>query len=286
MVTHFPRPRRIGVHRRPSAVPLTFDLERLRFHFRAVQPVAFKRGSPANMLRGALGKALHKTAAKDYARIFAPKSKSGPSGIADAPRPFVFRAAHLDGVRVAPGEPFQFDMHLFDRKPDAAPRMIEAFAHLGRATLESVDQETVAIELNGAPERVARVRVRFVTPTELKADQRLIGRPEFPVLFGRLRDRISTLRALYGGGPLDIDFSAMGERAARVLLVRSQISWIEAERRSGSTGQTHPLGGFIGEAEYQGDLGEFVPYLRAGQWTGVGRQTVWGKGEICFDVGC
>jgi len=32
--------------------------------------------------------------------------------------------------------------------------------------------------------------------------------------------------------------------------------------------------------EYEGDLTEFVPYLRAARWTGVGRQTAWGKGAI------
>jgi hypothetical protein len=36
----------------------------------------------------------------------------------------------------------------------------------------------------------------------------------------------------------------------------------------------------VGEAEYEGELGEFVPYLKAGKWVGVGRQTVWGKGEV------
>jgi len=40
------------------------------------------------------------------------------------------------------------------------------------------------------------------------------------------------------------------------------------------------LGGFVGEVEYQGELGEFVVYLRLGKWVGVGRQTVWGKGEM------
>ena len=42
----------------------------------------------------------------------------------------------------------------------------------------------------------------------------------------------------------------------------------------------HSIGGFVGEAEYEGDLAEFVPYLRVAKWTGVGRQTVWGKGEV------
>ena len=40
----------------------------------------------------------------------------------------------------------------------------------------------------------------------------------------------------------------------------------------------------MGEGEYVGELGEFVPYWRAGKWVGVGRQTVWGKGEISVEV--
>jgi CRISPR/Cas system endoribonuclease Cas6 (RAMP superfamily) len=137
-----------------------------------------------------------------------------------------------------------------------------------------------AVDLSEAPERVERVRVRFVTPTEVKTGQRLAARPEFPILFGRLRDRISTLRAIYGSGPLEIDFRGMGERAAAVRMTRCELQWHEVERRSSRTGQRHPLGGFVGEAEYEGELGEFVAYLRLGKWVGVGRQTVWGKGEI------
>ncbi|MGB9605238.1 MAG: CRISPR system precrRNA processing endoribonuclease RAMP protein Cas6, partial [Bryobacteraceae bacterium] len=41
---------------------------------------------------------------------------------------------------------------------------------------------------------------------------------------------------------------------------------------------------FTGEVEYEGDVAEFVPYLEAAQWTGVGRQTVWGKGELAVTV--
>jgi hypothetical protein len=35
--------------------------------------------------------------------------------------------------------------------------------------------------------------------------------------------------------------------------------------------------------EYEGELTPFLPFLRAGEWAGVGRQTVWGKGF--FSVG-
>ena len=127
---------------------------------------------------------------------------------------------------------------------------------------------------------VVRVKVEFLTPTELKSGGAVVHEPEFAVLFSRARDRIHTLRQLYGGGPLEIDFAAMGERARYVKLVRHEIACEKYARRSGRTGQTHPLAGFIGWAEYEGDVGEFLPYLRVAFWTGVGRQTTWGKGHI------
>ena len=34
----------------------------------------------------------------------------------------------------------------------------------------------------------------------------------------------------------------------------------------------------MGEVTYEGEIAEFMPYLRAARWVGVGRQTVWGKG--------
>ena len=266
---------------------MTFELIRLRLNFRAAGSLYFPPGKAGNTLRGGFGMILRETAATEYAGIFAPKASAGPSGLADPPRPFVIRAAQLDGRTIAPGAAFHFDVHLYDSTADRRPLFVAAFARLAQkglgpgrthAELTSVDQENIAINLDGPPEHAAHIRVQFVTPTELKG----ADRPEFPILFARLRDRISTLRALYGPGPLDIDFRAMGERAAAVRLARCELTWHDIERRSSRTGQVHPLSGFTGEAEYDGDLGEFLPYLRAGQWTGVGRQTVWGKGEICF----
>jgi hypothetical protein len=287
---------------------MTFELIRLRFHFRAAGSLCFPPGKAGNTLRGAFGILLRQTAgAPDYARIFEPKAVgAGPSGLADSPRPFVIRAAHLDGQTIPPGAAFHFDVHLFDTHADRRPLFAAAFARLaaeglgpgrGRAELISVDQQDVAIALDGPPDPASRIQVQFITPTELKSrdlpsrdlpSRDLPSRDrqgaEFGILFARLRDRISTLRALYGPGPLDIDFRGMGERAAQVRLSRCDLTWHATERRSSRTGQTHPLGGFTGQAEYDGDLGEFLPYLRAGQWTGVGRQTVWGKGEICFQL--
>ena len=102
------------------------------------------------------------------------------------------------------------------------------------------------------------MRVKFLRPRSLKAAER----PEFGVLFARIRDRVSTLRALYGDGPLEIDFKAIGDEPG-VQMKRCEIEQVNGERRSGRTGQRHSLGGFIGVAEYEGDLTEFVPLSRS-----------------------
>lgn len=308
---------------------MTFEFYRFRFHFRSAGALSFPPYKSGNIVRGAFGAIFRKLvcipgcsdaktcevrATCPYARVFEPQAArgEGPSGLADWPRPFAFRAAHLDGRSISPGESFHFDVHIFDVRDPALPYFVLAFAQLareglgpgrGRADLTSVDQldlhnATVAqvfegeqfqmrelaapniVDLSEAPERVDRLRVRFVTPTELKVGHQLADRPEFGILFGRLRDRISTLRALYGAGPLEIDFRAMGERAAAVRMTRCELQRTEVDRLSSRTGQRHPLGGFVGEVEYEGGVGEFLAYLRLGEWVGVGRQTVWGKGEM------
>ena len=275
--------------------------------FRACERVYFPAGKSSNVLRGAFGLLFQKVAcapqcpgAKEcelrascpYARMFEPSAIGpGPSGFADWPRPFVFRATHLDGRTVLPGEPFWFDLNLFDLRGSAVAYLKLAFAQLGthglgpgrgRAELVEVrgDEAPLELSLDAIAEPVRQVRVRFLTPTELKSAQGLTDRPEFAVLAGRIRDRVSQLRALYGEGPLDLDFRGFGERAALVRMTRCELRQVEIDRRSSRTGQVHSLGGFVGEAEYEGELSEFVPWLRAAKWTGVGRQTVWGKGAL------
>ncbi len=306
----------------------SFAFYAFRFRFRAEESLWFPPGKAGNIVRGAFGTIFRKLACVPecsdvrtcpvretcpYARIFEPiASGRTPSGLADPPRPFVFRAAHLDGRELASGEPFHFDVHIFELRVPTLAYFALAFAQLAReglgpgrrrAELVGVDQlaadrsapvevfdgssftlgealPPIELDLGPRPAPVRRVRVRFVTPTELKEGGEPATQPEFRILFARIRDRLSTLRALYGPGPLEIDFRGMGERAGGVRLVRSALHWAQTTRRSGRTGQCHPLGGFTGEAIYEGELAEFLPYLEAAQWTGVGRQTVWGKGEL------
>jgi hypothetical protein len=261
----------------PDDASLVFELFPLRFRFASTKLREF---SP-NAVRGALGSALKKNDPAVYGRYFAPKRQtpgpngptgSGelarPSGFADPPRPFVLR------VR----ESCQAGLNIFSPDRAVAAAFQRAMAELGE--IESIDGASLLrIDLAPPARAINRLRVRFVTPTELKG----ADRPEFGILLSRIRDRISTLRALWGPGPLALDFKTFGERAARVRMSRCDLEYVAAWRMSRATGQRHSLGGFTGIAEYEareGDLAEFLPYLEAARWTGAGRQTVWGKGEL------
>jgi CRISPR/Cas system endoribonuclease Cas6 (RAMP superfamily) len=259
---------------------LNFRLYPLRLTYRARATLSFPAGTAGNRLRGMLGAILHKLG---HASMFAPSSPAGPSGLADPPRPFVLRASHLDGLTVEAGETFHFDFHWFDLRGSSLNIVMRALGEMVReATLMQVSGADAPMQLcldpSGDP--VSRLTVQFETPTELKAGGHAVERPEFGVLFARVRDRISTLRELYDDGPLTIDFRELRERAEHIRMTRCDIRHVETSRLSSRTGQIHSLGGFVGEAEYEGDLSEFVPYLRAAYWTGVGRQTSWGKGAI------
>jgi len=299
----------------------------LRFHLLARQPVYFPPGKASNVLRGGFGRSFRSIACAPgcsspitchfrqecpYAGIFEPRLDSGPSGLADAPRPFLFRAPHLDGARIALNQPFHFDLHLFDLRPQNIAYFITAFQQFaetgigpakGAALLAAVSildaarrpvvdifsdgilrsnvpSPPITLSLRPPAQKIETVTIQFLTPTELRKNQPTSEPPPFVVLLSRLRDRISNLLTLYGPGKPDFDFAGLSERAKTIAIQKSTLTNQATSRFSGRSAQEHPIGGFLGTIDYTGDLSEFIPFLQAGEWTGVGRHTVWGNGQM------
>jgi hypothetical protein len=273
----------------PSQGTSTFDLFALRFHCAAAEPVHFPAGQTANLFRGQLGKILYRRHPALYSRLFSPVLEGGiPSGLHDPPRPFALRVRHLDGAIL---QNFHIGLNVFHADLTG---ILEAITEIAGESLRAEVIGVEGLEMLHLPLEVVAhaskpaaptivsppsARVKFLSPTEIKNQQR----PEFGPLFSRIRDRVSTLRALYGTGPLEIDFKEMGDRAGAIRMTRCDLEYVAAERVSGA-GQRHSLGGYTGAAEYEGDLAEFIPYLEIASYTGVGRQTVWGKGEISVET--
>lgn len=297
---------------------MTFRVWPLRFEFRAVTEVVIPPDKAGNVFRGAFGHLFRKIACQPgctnaatcdaahhcpYAQVFEPRWPDGPSGLADAPRAFVLRATGVEG-RFAPGSHFAVDLHLFSGRPDLLSYFTLTFRQFlaegvgvgrGKTELLRVTGPGAVLYANGrllgdlgeglsfhlsSPPIAHSAVVEFRTPTELKDAAAANSKPEFGILARRLANRVANLATLYQGAQWDFDFRAFSARADQVRLAESEIRWHSVQRLSSRTGQRHPLGGFVGWVRYEGDLGEFLPWLELGQWVGVGRQTVWGKGEL------
>jgi hypothetical protein len=227
----------------------------------------------------------------------------------------VVRAGALDGQSYRSGEAFSIDVHIFDLHEPIVAYFVLAFHQLagsgigaerGRIRLIHVcaldatrgpgpasDADTAGFSFKPVALGIRfRSRSTRWNPPVHKLDPPFHNpngveeRWKHParrsgIVFARARTVHRDLEApLYGAGPIEIDFRGMAERAARVAVAGSTLRWESHRRKSSRTHQVHPLGGFIGEVCYQGNMAEFIPFLKAASWAGIGRQTVWGKGAL------
>lgn len=150
---------------------------------------------------------------------------------------------HLDGQTVRPGATFHFDVHVFDLRDPAIPYLVLAFAemaHTGlgpgrsRAKLTGVyqidlegrtlgrlcdgatmnggmDPQPSTIPLEPRTSCLERIRVEFVTPTELKHANALVSRPDFGILFARPRPDRHSERAVRLGAAIATARRGRGE---------------------------------------------------------------------------
>ena len=128
---------------------MTFDFYSFRFVFSALDPIVFPPGQPGNILRGAFGNAFRgivcsaecpgarqcptkRSPAIMRASLSRFPRARGPSGLRDRPRPFVFRAAYLDGRTIQPEERFWFDVNLFETRDPPLESFALAFGRLAK----------------------------------------------------------------------------------------------------------------------------------------------------------
>ena len=270
---------------------MDFTILPARLEFEAIDEVYFPTGQETNVFRSAFGKALRRVCTRTYARIFEPTWADGPSGYRNPPRPFVLRSATSVG-HICAHETFSASFFLFDSVEPPWRELAEAFElaaasglgpSRGRAKLQIFQQADRAGALSlplQAGDRLGRLRLSFVTPTELKGEGDIRVDPDFPTLTHRLAERVWALGRRYQDWPPEWDYRVLLDLGRTVRLLDWKWDFRDSSRYSRHTGQRHSIGGFTGWAEYEGPVGAFLPLLEIGRWTGVGRQTVWGKGEI------
>ncbi len=241
-----------------------------------------------------------------YSYIFEtplPKKASMAKKYPYAPYPFVLEPP-LERISA---HQISFGLVLIGRAIDYLPHFIYAFSELGRRGVDRgrgrfqlvevksnkkavyssskralrTDYEVMTGDeiLSRSLKGVKKLEVRFLTPTRIRSDSEPTSHIDFPSIIRNLIQRISLLSYFHCGEEMDEDLRGMTERAKKITLESSELSWYDWERFPKKQRKKLKLGGFIGAARFSGDLDEFLPYLFAGELVHIGKGTSFGLGR-------
>jgi len=251
-----------------------------------------------------------------YGRIFEPHYNEGiPSGLKDLPRPFIFTHTKDEREIIYPGESFNIGFNLFGWACDYYAHFITAIKEIGnegigplrgkyivrnvfsidnlgdRDLILSNDQvlkQAKPFSISGFNMESEFTRIDLNTPTIIKYEDNIITQPEFYHIFLRLRDRISAISYFHNGMELDYDFKLLELEAREVRTVESKWKVKEVKRRSSRTHILQDMSGIVGYGIYDFKTKErselFAPWLKIGEIVNVGKNTVWGMGEMKINL--
>ena len=248
-----------------------------------------------------------------YAWVFETEryTDSADGNVNARPHPFVLQpGANTAGTQQA-GTPWEFSLLLIGQGIDFLPHIVYSVQQmgeagigaatrqgLGRFTLERIFaddapvftgdsgrlehwQEPATLALAEPPtEPVQAVRVTLHTPLRLKQANVLQRDLPFHGLIRAALRRISALEKAYGQGEPPLDYRGLVRDAERVETEVSTLCWQDLKRYSNRQQQKVSLSGLAGTVVYRGDLNEFVPLLEYASRVNLGKQTVFGLGQM------
>lgn len=233
------------------------------------------------------------------------------------PRPFVIEPPLETKTEYRPGEKIPFNLILFGKAVGYLPYFIVAFRELGEmgigrmrkkyrlAEIRAVDpaggetgvvyrhedqlvrnvEKAVSADIMGGSHSFGRVSgygsvtLEFQTMTRVKYEESFSRRLDFHILIRSLLRRLSSLAYFHHGWELDLDFSGLIEKALEVSMTGDETRWVDWERYSSRQDNKMNLGGLVGRVTYHGPVSPFMPILRLGQLTHVGKGAVFGMGK-------
>ncbi|MBI5485058.1 MAG: CRISPR system precrRNA processing endoribonuclease RAMP protein Cas6 [Deltaproteobacteria bacterium] len=231
-----------------------------------------------------------------------------------APHPYIIEPPLEKRETYSAGETLKFGLVLIGRAMEYLPYFVYAFEELGMMgigkrkgefrldrvccgddvvyegatkVLNSLSCRDAEGTENNIEEGQRQIVLNFLTPTRLVLNEKLMAAPDFQTIFRTLLRRLSMLSYFHCGKELDLDYKGLIELAGSVVTTERNIHWWDWERYSSRQDERMKLGGFVGEMAFTGDLGKFIPFLRAGEMVHVGKGTGFGLGlYVMEENGC
>jgi hypothetical protein len=225
------------------------------------------------------------------------------------PRPFVIEPPLDHTALYAPGQTLDFGLVLFGPSIGYLPYFIYAFEEMaanglgpgrGKLKVRGVLQNgttlydgsdntvkspvaTEALTLKRPARPVSTLSIRFLSPVRIVYQGRIAQSLDFHVLFRSLVRRIGLLSYFYSEKPFEIDYRGLIAMAEGVKTRRSQLEMFSWRRFSTRQDRLIDMDGLVGEATYEGNLTELMPYFRVGERVHVGKNTTFGLGK--YEIG-
>lgn len=153
----------------------------------------------------------------------------------------------------------------------------------GRVKLPSIrfgHKDIVAAAENLASDTL---RLRFLSPTTLKDNGQILKRPDFAALIKRILERTQAMAYHYGETSAEQSdwqplYSDLSQAAAGIRLKQDNTRWVDLQSGSRRSNRYNDIGGFVGEALFEGDMRPFHTWILWGQALQVGKNVVKGNG--------
>jgi CRISPR-associated Csx14 family protein len=91
--------------------------------------------------------------------------------------------------------------------------------------------------------------------------------------------RISMLALFHCDSSLDLDFSSFLDQAKTISVENDSLNWQTWLRYSGKQKRRMNWGGLVGELDFVGEISQFLPYIRLGEYIHVGKSATFGLGQ-------
>lgn len=133
-----------------------------------------------------------------------------------------------------------------------------------------------------------QLRLRFITPTIIKHQGKILQRPNFTAVIARLLERLQALTYHYSPQPASPEqwqpfYLSLKQQANAVKPIQDNTRWVKARGGSKRRNRVQDLSGFVGDVLLYGNLAPFHVPLVWGAGLQVGKNTVKGHGWYEID---
>ncbi len=125
--------------------------------------------------------------------------------------------------------------------------------------------------------------VNFYTPLLLRKEGKMVDKYDNYAFFATLLRRITTLYAIHCDGENFSDCKALLQKWENSITYEVSMEKVKNKRYSTRQKREIDYDGFTGEVKLIGDIGTFLPFLKAGEILSVGKNTAFGFGKYALN---